>query len=389
MRPSRSLLHIALICVLTLGVASACSDDTEYSGDGSSSGSTDFSNVSLDTLSSDTARALCAQVNMGCPGIDSDLLIFAGSDDCVATLTEIYENEVIPDTLASIESGRQVFDTTAAQDCFERLATTCVDLNTDEVCNRIFTGTVAEGGFCEEGLDCAGDSYCTFNSSDVCAQSCQPAKAVGESCSNDDECSQGTAAQIGVCVYDNTFDGACRLLDRADGGAEGDVCNVDAAQNQYVTCAAGLVCNDDNDGFNDNGRCQAPIALGEPCSDFDACAGQAICALGTCRAFEIANQAGDACTSGEIGDTFVICNALQDLICDGGTCRQVNPGAEGEPCTEGTFNSCQPGLTCEYTENDEEICQPLAANGEACDWEYDCASQACQDGVCVEQLSCP
>lgn len=159
-------------------------------------------------------------------------------------------------------------------------------------------------------------------------------KELGDSCS--DDCATGlvcSAEEVCVgalgyegCETDSQCDAELQCLSQADGpglcvsGLEGS-CGAD------LDCASGLACQD--------GRCLGGL-------DFNPCADDLQCATG--------------------------------LWCLNDTCRIDNTG---QTCDE---QACGEGLKC-LTAGGQKIC--LREKGQTCNEFWQCASQSCQDGVCI------
>lgn len=86
---------------------------------------------------------------------------------------------------------------------------------------------------------------------------------------------------------------------------------------------------------------------------------------------------GGACTEG-YECTSGFCDGASDSA--DGTCKPM-PGA-GEECTD----HCAHGLYCGYDQTaNEDICQPVKANGMDCSFDDECTSDNCDNLVCADK----
>lgn len=292
-------------------------------GGGSGGGS-----ISLDDLPDELELAQCeAAVACGTmPDVDTCLAaIFAERDDELKTLT------------AGIEAGTITYDAEAAGDCLEYYSNvTCrlsgtEDETLEDACRDVFVGQVADGGACVEDEECADDGDCVVDgcSETCCVGACAPRQGEGGGTVEiGGDCSEATCVDGAYC-HNNFSTGAatCQAL-VADGGACGD----------YDACAPGLWCAGFD--FEVDGTCRQPPDRGESCEGFGLCdrpddycdptdwickvrkgPGEA-CGVDTDECIYYTTCLDGTCTAypGEGGDCSVIQSCLGDLDCSSGSC---------------------------------------------------------------------
>lgn len=214
-----------------------------------------------------------------------------------------------------------VFDDAEAARCIEayrEALVACGDPeladSIDTACNRVFRGTVTEGGECRESIDCVEpDGHYAGCEAGVCTLydygdgQTAPRARMGEACGLTADDSQVWHGPVAA-----TSDAACRLDDGlycADSGvcealpAVGEPCG-----GVYSLCAAGARCED--------ARC-APVAATGPCEYDRDCSATAYCdwEARQCSARKANGQTceyDDECTGGQCeGDrcrTFSVAN---------------------------------------------------------------------------------
>lgn len=171
-----------------------------------------------------------------------------------------------------VDEALVVFDATLADDCLERLASSCAS-SIAAVCPGVLTGLGTDGARCGSDLECTADRFCAFPD-DACSGTCQP---------------------------------------RPTGGP----------------CEAGCVLCDDH-GTGDF-ECVGPVPVvevgpGEPCATRDrisVCPPMHYCSE-ICRPFP---AEGEAC-----GEVWPVC--APGLGCDAGICRRARVAARGEACDD-------------------------------------------------------
>lgn len=156
----------------------------------------------------------------------------------------------------------------------------------------------------------------------------------------------------------NDLGGACGSMWVGHSPA-GSPCGIDV---ESFVCAPGTACILSLDFC---GKCEATVAVGEPCETGLRCAPTASCVSGSCVARSLPGKACDAqqpCTTG--------------ARCVAGTC--VAPATVGEGAT------CDPDHRCAYRSTcDSGNCVRTSLLGEACTSDRGCASGRCQTSKCV------
>lgn len=238
---------------------------------------------------------------------------------------------------ADVASGKTIFDGTAGAMCLDAIE--LVDCSRTSLiaqanaCQRVATGTLADGYACNAGTQCASRS-CTFTPADCdrqttcCSGNCATTPvtvAEGGDCSiANAQCETGLFCDVGAviptCAKRRGLGAACTTLSpcletlrcvRASGAAEGicstypqrgEACPGDYSCNDGLdfcdptskTClarlAVGADCTAAPQGclglaFCDetSHKCVAKAAAGQPCAQDDDCLGQLVCgASGAC-----------------------------------------------------------------------------------------------------------
>ncbi len=259
-----------------------------------------------------------------------------------------------PSTLAaSVAAGRAKFDASQAQACLDAIAVCSGTTTAPPACVATLTGTVAEGGACTGGEECA-----TANS--VCNScKCKAMAADGAACTTSSDC-YNYNCQSGKCVAPPTVP---KL---------GEICEIQVDPNTVSTvgCDTGLYCD------TTSKKCAAYLASGAACKDWDACAAGLVCATdatgaGTCKTTP---KVGEACSSGSANP----CGYF-DVTCVGTTGAQTcQPYVYlGDACVP---NQCNSGLTCDPT---SKKCINAPAAGTACT-----DSSQCGDGGYCNNSKC-
>ena len=241
-----------------------------------------------------------------------------------------------------VTAGKVIYDADAAARCIDGYASEgCTISDSDaaatqmhtEACRAVFTGTVADGGACLSGVECA-------------SQSCAVASCNAATC----------------CV------GACQAQIAAGGDCSGS----------GAVCVDGTLCRS---GGN-TATCVAPIAAGQPCahSNVDVCAIGTTCitdsATGT-SSCGTAPAEGQPCPDG-------ICDADADS-CDPATKTCVRKVAVGGTCTSST--GCVPYAACDLTSS---TCVAMALAGASCVQDADClVGLSCGNGICTSHPDTP
>ena len=306
--------------------------------------------------------------------------LFLNGEDC-RTLTERrFQNSELGTLQDAIDAGSVKYRADKVSACLSEISGRSCDELTQrgfDACEQALEGTVASGGDCKADYECQGkDSFCEFSA--ACPGKCAARKAAGESCTADDDCTNGLmCADDGTCTKPVGLGAACgqgvapdcepryaclggdattqtagTCTDPATvlSGKEGDTCDIQATD----LCDAGLTCAATSAGPPAGVECVAKVASGATCKHF---------------AFP------DQCPAGEYCDA-----AATDLE---GTCKAL-PKA-GEPCVQGlTSKLCEPYARCDST----GTCRPLADDGAACEGNALCYSEHCIGGKCTQEGGC-
>ena len=288
---------------------------------------------------------------------------------------------------------------TCVQDC------PCGDLS---VC--VDDGCVFCSAWCaHEGLECGPLSECDCGTCD-CGEDCEGGACVfgacdGKSCGDD-----GCGGSCGTCSAPNScVSGQCLCVPNCTGKN----CGEDGCQGSCGTCSAPNSCI--------SGQCLCvPNCTGKNCGE-DGCQGGCgicsdgwACVNGICECFPqcAGKECGDDGCAGSCGS----CGA--GFACDGGQCECV-PDCSGKECGSdgctGSCGSCAPGHKCNSGQCE---CVPdclgkdcgsdgcggscgscpdgsgcsggtcVGSSSESCANDFDCLSQDCIGGKCVERAYC-
>ena len=315
-----------------------------------------------------------------------------GARGAAALRASIVANCDTRDSTAAVMAGRATYDGAAVACCLAHAAAdaTCFGgfgVGVDE-CNNTVMGTVAIGGACTSGWDCA-DGYCHVT--DACPGACTAFAADGAHCElGDATCRPGSDCDTG---YNGASDVCVSLTGRAS-----MPCNIPDG----MGCEPGLVCAAPD--AMGNGTCRVRPARGAACDgtslycdlessicDYDItsmtggcaphyaeavmhcvndlqCDGDLYCAAadvragiyGTCTARA---GVGESCATNKciFGST-----CLPSRICG-------NAPSVGEACTEAS--GCRGASFCATGSG---ICQPGRDAGAACTKNSFCASGNCE-----------
>jgi len=164
----------------------------------------------------------------------------------------------------------------------------------------------------------------------------------------------------------------CAAHTLGDGGSSCRAASIGSPCGDWSECLKGQYCAS-------GGKCAAQRAEGEPCdySVYGPCTGALLC--------ELVNDAGVCARMADLGapcSTDGEC--LMPFDCIAGTCARV--GHSGQPCAGGAF--CFDGF-CQRDAGStgRGLCGAYHGAGEPCASHHDCASDACEQGVC--QPACP
>ncbi len=264
---------------------------------------------------------------------------------------------------------------------------------------------------------------CSTSSSGQCTQGahcvlgvCQALAVATQPCSSDDDCAERWICDpdTGTCGDGAQAGQACSFRDptqplpgtEQDRCARGLVCDEHSLTCTGRTCELGAACDDTSQcpegtfcrhGFASLGHCSGPRAPGEFCNAASECADGASCQNQRCA--HLGAAVGSACALGSLCEAGAFCEftsepatcragttlgapCSSDAQCIGGYCDRAAavpicaaPREVGASCESDV--GCVPGLDCI-----DGTCR-LAAIGEACAWDEDCAAGRCHDGLCA------
>jgi hypothetical protein len=390
---------LAALIVVVPAVASACGGQSRPPGDEpppSVCGRpwAELEPIPIETLAQELARTFC-QVLYDCPtpgsqDLQLNLLAYGGPDGCARILGSALEaSPRFRDALALVREGRVHYEPRCSRSVLDWLSSSCSigmqeAFGADEIVpRRILTGTVQTGGSCRRDFECDGDSYCLENSD--CEGVCTPRKGDGESCDGAWEC---RASQQDLAFCSGTCSSSSPPGDAGVGQSCAPIATCAGESDCNPACAPGAFCND--------GTCAFPIAEDAPCASGDPCASGSVCLETRCVRTLFVEES-EACvpeldTTPDSNSGIVqYCNPYSAVHCVQGRCELLGDGSEGSACRDSTFapaeatGVCANGLTCEPA---GATCIPSLETGEACEFNFECASGTCREGVC-SAVYCP
>lgn len=197
------------------------------------------------------------------------------------------------------------------------------------------------------------------------APACDPGPgqlANGASCIDKSQCQggtclQGASAGCGQCASVSPVGGDCAAS---------------------AECVPGAACSPE-------GKCVAPVGLGETCDASHPCSINLRCHEGKCASLV---GLGETCDPAGFD-----CNFFQGLACDPSskTCKSVKLASDGERCglVDGDLTACRSGAVCSP---EKTTCIPHIPDGAACGAQSESQCQppaTCIGGVCtVPGASC-
>lgn len=206
-----------------------------------------------------------------------------------------------------------------------------------EVCQRFLVGNQAEGGACQEDVECGPNAFC--NLFDSCPGQCQAAALLGEDCTNN-LCAFGLSCNGVECVRDLPVGSPCE------------------ESGQVPRCEINAACR--------NGECVGVrsnvLEPGATCWREDECKGGARCVDGVCEPSGTLDQ---PCNAGY---------CAPGLFCDAVTNSCIPEKAPGDACTQET--------ECSRSECSDGYCKPRVGLGETCGIDVDCYSFNCVEHRC-------
>jgi hypothetical protein len=156
----------------------------------------------LEAFPAAVARATCQKIDQCCSAADRSRVIGAGEDlaTCEMLLGSFYGRQfALTQSLAQM--SRIVFDAGTMETClatYGAAACGAPGLAAAQTCAQVFTGSVAEGGACQSGFECASHHCASVAGSGQC----RPQKGAGQPCARGGEC------QSGVC-WTSLLGGTC------------------------------------------------------------------------------------------------------------------------------------------------------------------------------------
>jgi hypothetical protein len=237
---------------------------------------------------------------------------------------------------ADIQSGKVIYDGTAAEACLDSFGARGCNLSeifvSSAACQRAATGTLVDGAACGSGDQCVSKiceqaSATCDTSTTCCPGTCGPTRAAeGEDCSGGQGCVSGTycdsTGTTQVCKKRAALGAACSPLLpclenlRCAGATASTQGTCTAYPKRGEPCATGgLACDDTRDTCDATTKtCVARVGVGGDCAAApEGCLELAACDPATQKC--VAKSAlGVACTP-EIG-------CLAPLACVNGTCEK-------------------------------------------------------------------
>lgn len=328
------------------------------------SGSTGGGNpIPIDDLGSQYVAAGCDYL-VRCNSISDAAL-------CSSLFTPLYQMTSFNSfgaSAAAVKAGKATYDGAAARKCVEAIRNqSCTGSNSavDVACEKVFTGTLADGSRCITDAECLASSFCAKPAATAGAASCDGTCVPGGTlCDNDSQCSGGqlcdtttmsTATSNGTCVTpiqpgatgapcgtnNACRDGlwcsraatpaTCMPLGQAGASCDG---------NLLAGCAAGLICVPSDDGATSS--CLTDARKGEPCQALYQCGGF----FSTLVCDETAHACVDAPAAGPCAGT-----GLGLHVCDFRTSY---------------CDLSQPTPTCMPFKASGASCDPTGASGSEC-----------------------
>jgi hypothetical protein len=165
------------------------------------------SNVPLERMPTELARALCEKMYACCSPAQLMNNLFAGSNQqsCQTNLATLL-TLAVPSIQESLTRGRATYHgdklgtclmKLRAQDCAQARMSNLEESAVPE-CEQFLEPKVALGGDCSDSGDCI-NSYCE-GAIDAQLGKCAPKKQDGQTCEGDDQCASGSCGDAELCV---------------------------------------------------------------------------------------------------------------------------------------------------------------------------------------------
>ncbi len=280
---------------------------------------------------------------------------------------------------AAVASGRVKYDGASARACFDSyMQSRCTVLPdpSQEDCQRMFVGQVADGQPCQDYFECASETCARVAA--TCGGVCTARVAEGGAVSSGSECALGLKVIDGTCQRPRAQEEACTIQSDC---ASGTFCSprrrCQALRLGGELCDATLPCG--NFYACVGGKCEAPPDLGQACvmSRLPACKLDLFCdaTTSTCtRRLEV----GDTCGQSDA------CRPPADCIGPIGSRTCTARALEGESCAQAFCTSetwCEPAT---------KTCKKPIAVGAPCTVNDRCVSGSeCRSGACARTDMCP
>lgn len=277
-RLARRFVDVALGAPIIWACTGACSSGSGSGGVPGGGGS-----IPLEDFPAAYASALCDNIGPCCTQAGRTY----DASSCKALVGALAASVV-----GSVNSGKVKYDASAAGQCLELAKSSAGSCNFDfesAACDQVFTGTVPEGGACDEDLECIGppgahidcdNEVCVVEkrgaAGDPCTWTCTENGAV-TSCSGSGSAETGARCFTNDSLYCDSDEQVCKP--QLAVGATGCGFDDDA-------CASGAYCDSDT--------CTAKVEVGGSCSGSGTCVETAYCEQDTCMAKK---PLGAACTS--------------------------------------------------------------------------------------------
>lgn len=248
----------------------------------------------------EAARAVCAQ-QVRCGAMPDSRTCMA---DYLGTRSQWFAN-----LEAALAAGRLTLDQAKANECFGLLRGYSCAVSTSpsdfrlnqQVCDRVFLGSVATGGTCIEDLECAAGFCQPASACDAalacCPGTCRPRGPAGATCDRDRQCTVDATCLGGTCQPPSALGGPCSSTANCLQG----VCSVNglcvAPSPEGQPCVDAADCDQWADAVCTAGRCATRARVGQPCQPTGGgtCVAHATCVAGTCQPLPLI---GDACGNG-------------------------------------------------------------------------------------------
>lgn len=335
--------------------------------------------LAIEDVPANSSQIICDTV-FTCLGSFGSL--FGTQPACEATFEQGITNGDYQLWQAAIAAGTASYDPEAAQRCSDATSATGCGLllaGTPDACADVWIGTRALGETCSIDQECAGEAYCAGADCPTTSGICTMQSPGGGSCDGNRECQAGLACEDGTCVVPTGNSGGscadqgdCPLDEQCVGAAMGasGICRNRAS---LQTAGLGETCELQGD----------MVIL---CEDGASCAVTGfmlpMSATLECRAPVAAGAACFAAVPEMCPENQYCQGANPFMLMFEGTCAPL-PGV-GDDCAMTLFGErCAAGLACV----DSRCVQPQA-NGGPCAADGECYSGRCRGGACVAPELC-